>query len=63
MYEFSEASEDDLREFVGDGKAVSRIGYEETARLIQAITGHLPAPNRENSALEVGDEAMVVRLK
>lgn len=63
-YVFAPASEDDLREFVrSQPTPISRIGYEETARLIEEITGHLPAPSREAVMLEPGDEAMVVRLK
>ncbi|WP_447978133.1 hypothetical protein [Candidatus Nitrospira bockiana] len=42
---------------------VSRIGYRETADVIEAWTGWAPPISREPSVLAVGDVAYVVRLR
>lgn len=63
-YEYAPATAEDLREFMRDGQYVSRIGYPETAQVIAVLSG-LPAPeiSRETSEMQVGDEAMIVRLR
>lgn len=42
---------------------ISRIGYAETAGLIESWTGVRPTLSREPSRMAPGDEAMVVRLR
>jgi hypothetical protein len=41
----------------------SRIGYAETAAQIERWTGIRPVLSRENSSMEPGDIAMVIRLR
>lgn len=62
-YTYAAATAEDLTAFMASGYA-SRIGYPETAQVIAAMTGQ-PAPeiSRELSAMQPGDEAMIVRLK
>jgi len=63
-YRYSAATQDDLRAFCLEAPAPeSRIGYAETAALIERLTGHLPTQDRRPCVLEPGDRAMVVRLK
>jgi len=62
-YEYAPATREDLRAFLAGGDAISRIGYAETAEVIERWTGFRPALSREVSPLEPGDEAMVVRLR
>ncbi|MEW5952607.1 MAG: DUF1874 domain-containing protein [Bacillota bacterium] len=45
------------------GDFISRIGYPATAEHIQEIAGIQPAISREATAMQPGDEALVVRLK
>lgn len=40
----------------------SRIGYPATADHVQAVTGVRPPLSREATAMQPGDEALVVRL-
>jgi hypothetical protein len=61
-YTYSPATVEDLCDLIED-EHVSRIGYDETASVIEAWTGYRPAISRETSALEVGDDAIVVRLR
>jgi hypothetical protein len=61
-YEYRPATRADLRDALRR-EHVSRIGYEETARLIEQWTGIMPAHSREPSNLEPGDVAYVVRLR
>jgi hypothetical protein len=66
-YGYEPCSWDDLRAAIMRALAhdgvVSRIGYAETADLIERQTGWRPPLSREPSALAVGDVAYVVRLR
>ena len=64
MYRYSEATWADVAEDmrVNRDRVVSRIGYVQTAALIERKTGFRPAISRENSILAEGDYAYVVRL-
>ncbi len=55
---------DELRQAITEPeRPISRIGYPETAALIEAVTGWRPPISRETSPLEPGDVAYVVRLR
>ncbi|MBT9156278.1 MAG: hypothetical protein DDT37_01263 [Firmicutes bacterium] len=41
----------------------SRIGYPATADYIKSLSGVRPDVNREATSMQLGDEALVVRLK
>lgn len=63
VYRYSPATCGQLQSFCTDGvEPVSRIGYEETATMIQKWTGYRPTISRESSVMLPGDEAMIVRL-
>jgi hypothetical protein len=62
-YVFAPASWDELREAVSNSPIVSRIGYSETADLIERMTGWRPPESREAADMEPGDVAFIVRLK
>lgn len=63
-YCYTVCNVEDLRSFVGDGSGIeSRIGYDQTAKQVEAWTGWLPPINRDTSLMRPGDRAMVVRLK
>ena len=53
-----------LEERIRDGHLdlESRIGYDATAAEVERLCGVRPALSREQSRLEPGDEALVVRL-
>lgn len=60
-YRYAPATWADAAEALKGG-ATSRIGYAETADLIERQTGLRPTLSREGSALAPGDVAYVVRL-
>jgi hypothetical protein len=62
IYRYTAATVEELRAYVGQ-PYVSRIGYPETAEVIERWTGVRPALSHETSPLAVGDTAMVVRLR
>jgi len=61
-YRYTPTTIDDLTRALRAG-AVSRVGYPETAAVIERWTGIRPALSREPSPLAVGDVAFVVRLR
>lgn len=63
FYHYQPADEETLREFLEEGDYQSFIGYEETARFIESVTGIKPPKNRLVCRLEPPAEIMVVRLK
>jgi hypothetical protein len=62
-YHYKEAGWDELRLVLSAEPVESRIGYTETALLIERMTGYLPPINRETSIILPGDVAYVVRLR
>lgn len=61
-YEYAPATRAELAQFMRR-EPLSRIGYVETADLIESWTGIRPALCRDPSALAAGDEAIIVRLR
>lgn len=61
-YRYDPATRDELCAFLA-GEYTSRIGYAETADVVERWTGIRPPLSRETSALQAGDVAMVVRLR
>ncbi|MBX6770898.1 MAG: DUF1874 domain-containing protein [Chloroflexi bacterium] len=53
----------EAREWLARGPVASRVGYPETADFIHQALGVRVPLSREASAMEPGDEALVVRLK
>ena len=49
--------------WIQEGGWASRIGYPATADHIHNISGTRPGVSREQTVMEPGDEALVVRLK
>jgi hypothetical protein len=62
-YEYLPLSLDDMATWLRAGPFTSRVGYPETARFIERMTGVAVAISREATALAPGDEALVVRLR
>lgn len=61
-YVYASATRADLVRYAAAG-AISRIGYQQTADYIEAITGQ-PCPiSRESIVMVPGDSAMIVRLR
>jgi len=63
VYEYRLVSPTEAREWLRAGGWVSRIGYPQTADHIEKLSGVRPELSREASPMEVGDEALVVRLR
>jgi len=62
-YQYRLIGAEEAREWALAGPFVSRVGYAETAQFIRDLTGVEPELSREESKMEPGDEALVVRLK
>lgn len=62
-YTYRLATPDEAVTWLRSGGWVSRIGYPATADHIKALSGIRPDLNREATAMQPGDEALVVRLK
>ena len=65
LYRYEAASVVELGEFLRPDPepVLSRVGYRETAEVIERWTGFLPNLSREPSRMQPGDVAMVVRLR
>jgi len=63
VYEYRLVTPQEATEWIRQGDWVSRIGYPQTADWIEQLAGVRPALSREASPMEVGDEALVVRLR
>ena len=62
-YVYRLVSEAEAAKWIQEGGWVSRIGYQATAEHIRCISGVRPDVSREQTAMEPGDEALIVRLK
>lgn len=62
-YSYRLVSEKEAANWLRQGPFMSRVGYHNTAKHIQNISGIKPEVNREATAMLPGDEALVVRLK
>ncbi len=62
-YEYRLATREEAADWLRAGAFVSRVGYLATADHIEAISGARPPLSREATAMEPGDEALVVRLR
>lgn len=62
IYRYTESSAAELADYLHQPGVVSRVGYSETAAVIERWTGVRVEISREASPLEPGDVAMVVRL-
>ena len=63
VYRYTEATPEELAEFLLEAPYISRIGYPETQKFIERITGVLPPISRKTYGMDPGDVAFVVRLK
>ena len=63
VYEYRLVTPAEAREWLHAGGWLSRIGYPQTADHIEKLSGVRPELSREASPMEVGDEALVVRLR
>lgn len=63
QYEYRLVSPEEAAAWLRQGNFVSRIGYPATADHIKALSGIRPEISREATAMQPGDEALVVRLK
>lgn len=62
-YEYRLVSSEEAAAWLRQGNFISRIGYPATADHIKALSGIRPEISREATAMQSGDEALVVRLK
>lgn len=62
-YCYTAATREDLAAFLRTPGVISRIGYLETAQMIEQWTSYHARFSRESSALAPGDVAFVVRLR
>jgi len=62
-YTYRLVSPQEATAWLRQGNFISRIGYPATAAHIQALSGIRPELSREATAMQPGDEALVVRLK
>lgn len=62
-YRYDLISRDEVVNLLRERPGESRIGYPETARHIEAISGLRVPLSRERSEMAPGDEAIVVRVK
>jgi len=63
VYEYRLVTPQEAAEWIRAGGWESRIGYPQTADHIERLSGVRPPLSREASPMDVGDEALVVRLK
>ena len=63
VYRYTEASAEELAEFLASKPYISRVGYPETAAFVERVTGIRPPLSRAPSPMDAGDVAMVVRLR
>jgi len=62
-YRYDLVTSDEAATWLRAGPFLSRIGYQNTAEHIRELSGILPELSREATAMQPGDEALVVRLK
>lgn len=62
-YSYQVITVQEAKAWLQKGNCVSAIGYEETADHIEKLCGIRPEVRRESIMMDVGDEALVVRLK
>jgi hypothetical protein len=62
-YTYQLVTAEEATEWLHRGDFISRIGYPATADHIENLAGVRPALSREATAMQPGDEALVVRLK
>jgi len=62
-YEYRLVSSEEAAAWLRQGNFISRIGYPATADHIKALSGIRPELSREATAMQPGDEALIVRLK
>ncbi len=62
-YEYRLVLPDEAVAWLRRGSFASRIGYPATADHVKVLSGIRPELNREPTAMNPGDEALVVRLK
>lgn len=60
-YSYRTVTKDEAITWLRSHKFTSRIGYPDNARFIERIAGVRVELNREESLLQPGDEALVVR--
>ena len=63
VYGYRLISKEDAAAWVQAEEFASRVGYPNTAQHIKDISGIRPPLSREATAMQPGDEALVVRLK
>jgi len=63
VYKYTLVPPEEAAEWIRQGGWESRIGYSQTADWIEQLAGIRPPLSREASPMQLGDEALVVRLK
>jgi hypothetical protein len=62
MYEYNFITVEEMKKWLEAGDWVSTIGYEETAKALQELTGIKIPVNRQQIKMKQGDEALIFRL-
>jgi len=62
-YEYSNISQDQAIKWLKQGYDKSFVGYPDTAKFIEKISGKRPELSREKFDMQPGDEALIVKLK
>lgn len=62
-YHYRLVTAEEAADWLQKGDFISRIGYPATAKYIEELSGVRPEISREATAMQPGDEALVVRLK
>jgi rhamnose utilization protein RhaD (predicted bifunctional aldolase and dehydrogenase) len=62
VYEYKLISVEEAKKWLETGEFVSTIGYEETAKALELITGVKVDVNRKQVKMDKDDEALIFRL-
>lgn len=63
VYSYRLLSRAEAADWIRQNDWVSRIGYQATADHVRELSGVCPTLSRDASTMQVGDVALVVRLK
>jgi hypothetical protein len=63
VYAYRRLTVDQARAWLRQGPVVSRVGYPETLAYLRDVLGVTLPLSREATAMAIGDEALVVRLR
>ncbi len=62
-YEYRLLTPETARRWLDRGGFTSLVGYDVTASAMEMLLGVRPAVSREHARMEIGDEALVFRLR